>query len=57
MKGQKLVWDKQSGFISGRLTVLQLLVVLDKWTEILDSGGSIDVVYNNLKKAFNKVLH
>ena len=33
MKGQKLVWDKQSGFISGRLTVLQLLVVLDKSTE------------------------
>ena len=36
MWDQKLVCDKQSGFISGRLTVLQLLVVLDKWTEILD---------------------
>ena len=36
----------------------QLLEVLDtckciKWTEILDRGGNIDVVYQDLAKAFD----
>ena len=45
MNNQNLFCDKQYAFISVRSTVLQLLVVLDKWTEILDSGGSVDVIY------------
>jgi len=30
---------------------------LDKWTEILEYGGHIDVVYTDFKKAFDKVPH
>ena len=33
---------KQFGFISGRSTSLQLLYVLERWTNILDEGGSLD---------------
>ena len=30
---------------------------LDKWTEILDNGGAVDVVYLDLAKAFDSVPH
>ena len=30
---------QQFGFIKGRSTTLQLLKVLDSWTEIIDQGG------------------
>ena len=36
---------------------MQLLKVLDDWTSILDRGGSIDVVYFDFVKAFDKVPH
>jgi hypothetical protein len=35
----------QYGFISGRSTSLQLLEVLDKWTEALDNGRLVDHLY------------
>ena len=38
-------------------TVLQLLKVLDSWTETLENGGRIDVVYCDFMKAFDKVPH
>ena len=49
--------DQQFGFIKGRSTTLQLLKVLDQWTEILDLGGNIDVIYFDFMKAFDKVPH
>jgi len=36
---------------------MQLLEVMDMWTESLESGGQIDVVYTDLEKTVNKVLH
>ena len=32
---------KQFGLISGRSTALQLLLVMEEWTEILDKGGQL----------------
>lgn len=57
MKRNKLFSTQQFGFISGRSTVLQLLQVIDKWTEILDRGGCIDITYMDFMKAFDKVPH
>jgi hypothetical protein len=42
MMKNTLFSPKQFGFISGRSTSLQLLYVLDRWTKILDEGGSLD---------------
>jgi hypothetical protein len=51
MKRNKLFSKKQFGFISGRSTVLQLLQVLEKLTEILDKGGCVDTIYCDFMKA------
>ena len=44
----------QFGFLSGRSTTLQLL---DNWTETLDNGGTVDCIYLDFAKAFDKVPH
>jgi len=49
--------SKQFGFIKGRSTTLQLLQILDKWTECLEHGGQTDVIYTDPEKAFGKVPH
>jgi hypothetical protein len=53
----KLFSKNQFGFPKGRSTVTQLLEILDKWTECLEVGGQIDVIYTDLEKAFNKAPH
>ena len=57
MDKHDLFSDKQYGLIQGRSTSLQLLKVLDQWTSILDEGGTIDAVYMDFMKAFDKVPH
>jgi len=49
--------DCEHGFIPGRSCTTQLLEVMDKWTDILDNGGSLDVIYLDLAKAFDSVPH
>lgn len=57
MKRHKLFSKKQYGFISGRSTVLQLIKVLDRWTEVIDEGHAVDVIYCDFQKAFDRVPH
>ena len=57
MNANGLISKKQFGFLSGRSTILQLLHVMDEWTDILDAGGTIDVCYMDFMKAFDKVTH
>ena len=57
MQDNDLFSEKQFGFLSKRSTVLQLIRVLDIWSEILDQGGSFDVIYMDFMKAFDKVPH
>ena len=57
MNTNGLFSPKQFGFLAGRSTILQMLHVLDIWTEILDQGGTLDVIYCDFMKAFDKVPH
>ena len=57
MKKNNLFSQKQFGFIDGRSTSLQLLHVLNIWMEVLDQGGSLDAIYCDFMKAFDKVPH
>ena len=52
-----LISKKRCGFILGRSTLLQLLHMLDDWTECLENGGQIDAVYTDFEKAFDTVPH
>jgi len=54
-----LFTNRQLGFLKGRSTVTQLLKILDDWTEALEIGGRIDVIYRymDFEKAFDKVPH
>jgi len=57
IKENNLLSNRQYGFVGGRSTALQMLKVLDAWTEILDRGGEIDVIYLDFMKAFDTVPH
>ena len=57
MMVNNLFSSQQYGFVKGRSTVLQLLNVMDMWTNAIDKGDSIDTVYLDFTKAFDKVLH
>jgi len=56
-KINNLFSNKRFGFIEGRSSTLQLLQILDRWTELLENGSQIDVVYTDLEKAFDKIPH
>ena len=55
--GNNVFSNNQFGFIKGRSTVMQLLKVMDMWTESLELGGQITFIYTDLEKAFDKVPH
>ena len=41
----------------GRSCQTNILLCLEKWTEIVDNGNSVDVAYFDYAKAFDKVSH
>jgi len=47
----------QYGFIKGRSTALQLLCIMDEWTNKMDSGAQVDAIYTDFAKAFDTVPH
>lgn len=49
--------SRQFGFIKGRSVSIQLLHIMNEWTQVLDNGGQIDVMYMDFEKAFDKVPH
>jgi hypothetical protein len=57
MMSHKLFCDEQHGFVPGRSCMTQLLVTLELWSEMLDSGAPIDVIYLDFRKAFDTVPH
>jgi hypothetical protein len=57
MKDNNLFSDLQYGFMEGKSCALQLLEVMQRWLEVLDSGEAIDIVYLDFRKAFDTVPH
>ena len=57
LKENKILSNKQFGFLSGRSTTLQLLQVMDAWVNIVDNGGVVDAIYCDFRKAFDTVPH
>ena len=57
LRTNDLLSNRQYGFVGRRSTALQLLKILDDWSQILDEGGELDVVYTDFMKAFDTVPH
>ena len=55
MTNNTIFREAQHGFVAGRYCMTQLLITLELWTEILDSGVSLDYIYLDFKKAFDSV--
>ena len=54
---QNLISQQQHGFVRGRSCQTNILLCLERWTDIVDSGKSVDVAYFDYAKAFDKVSH
>eukprot|EP00915_Cephaloidophora_sp_WS-2016_P008609 GHVH01011899.1.p1 GENE.GHVH01011899.1~~GHVH01011899.1.p1 ORF type:complete len:139 (+),score=8.47 GHVH01011899.1:31-417(+) len=54
---QELLSKYQYGFIPGRSCEAQLLSCTNLWTQLLEDGESVDVVYTDFRKAFDAVPH
>ena len=57
LEQNEIIIDNQFGFTKSKSCALQLLSVVDKWTECLDRGRSVDVLYTDFRKAFDSVSH
>ena len=57
MEENGLFTKHQHGFRKGYSCVTQLIDVCEKWTEELDNKNSIDLIYLDFQKAFDKVPH
>jgi len=57
LEGNKLIHDSQHGFRAGRSCLTNLLAFLDRVTGCIDTGDSVDVVFLDFAKAFDKVSH
>ena len=52
-----LFCDTQHGFVQGRSCMTQLLVTLERCTELLDGGDPVDIIDLDFRKAFDTVPH
>ncbi len=57
MFANNLFSSVQHGFLEARSCMTQLIAVMDKWSEMIEEGGSIDTVYLDFQKAFDTVPH
>jgi len=57
MMENSLFYDEQRGFVPRRLCMTQLLIAIELWTELLDTGAPLDVIYLDFKKALDSVPH
>ena len=53
----QLLSDSQHGFLQGRSCLTNLLEFLNLLTRLVDEGHSVDVLYLDFSKAFDKVPH
>ena len=53
----RLLSESQHGFREAHSCDTQLLQLLHLWYSSLEKGDSVDVIFLNFAKAFNKVSH
>ena len=57
MVKNNLFWDKQHGLVPSRNCVTNLIICMEIWTEWMEKGLPIDIIYSDFAKAFDRVPH
>lgn len=57
MEKNNLFSDKQHGFVPKRNCITNLLTCMELWTNMIEEGSPIDIIYTDFAKAFDKVPH
>ena len=57
LKERAVITSKQHGFVSGRSCLTNLLEAFENWTEFLDEGHGVNIIYLDYRKAFDTVPH
>ena len=57
MQTNKLFSNKQHGFVPDRNCMTNLLTCLELWTDMMEKGLPIDIIYTDFAKAFDRVPH
>ena len=57
MSSNALFAKEQHGFLPRKSCITQLLTATEYWSEVLQHGDSVDVVYFDFRKAFDSVPH
>ena len=53
----KLLNSSQHGFLKARYCLTNMLCVLEEITKWIDEGSSVDIIYLDFHKVFDKVPH
>ncbi|CAH8657915.1 unnamed protein product [Dicrocoelium dendriticum] len=57
LESKNLLTSAQHGFLKGRSCITNLLLTRHEWLQALNKGQSVDVIYIDFSKAFDKVNH
>ena len=57
LEQNQIISHSQNGFTKGRSCLTNLLESLKQWTQVLDNGYGVNILYLDYRKAFGSVLH